>query len=101
VIKPENNLLKRHTKKWVIRNSDICIVIWTDKTNWKAEGVKREISICREIGIPEALFLEQDLSVPQLYEGSPNEWTLFDRKDPGVAFVDGVEALRRRFLGCG
>ncbi|MGD0878452.1 MAG: hypothetical protein ABSA01_09945 [Anaerolineales bacterium] len=91
----------KNTIEPAMRNSDICIVIWTDKTNWKAEGVEREISICREIGIPEALFLEQDLPVPQLYEGSPNEWTLFDRKDPGVAFADGVEALRRRLLGRG
>jgi hypothetical protein len=82
-----------------MRNSDICIVIWSNKTNFNAEGVEREITFCRKNGVPEALFLEQGLPVPLLYEGSTNEWTLFDPDNPAPAFADGAETLRLRLLG--
>lgn len=83
-----------------LRSSQACIVIWTDHTNWIAEGVKREISFCREGGVPEALFLEQGSAVPQLYAGTNNEYTYFDPKNPGKAFADGAAGLRHRLQGC-
>lgn len=84
-----------------LRSSLACIVIWTDNTDWKAKGVEREIAFCRknELRIPEALFLEQSLTVPQFYEGTTIEYTRFDTENPGKAFATGVEALRRRLQG--
>jgi hypothetical protein len=79
-----------------LRSSDVCIVIWTDNTDWKAAGVEQEIGICRESRIPEALFLERGLTVPQLYTGTTAEFMRFDIENPGTAFASGIDALRRR-----
>jgi hypothetical protein len=79
-----------------LRSSDICIVIWTDNTDWKAAGVEREINICRDAKIPEALFLEQDADIPKLYADTDIEYTRFDVKNSGKAFADGMDTLRHR-----
>ncbi len=82
-----------------LRNSNICIVIWTNNTaHWRASGVEQEISFCRKNDpkIPEALFLEQNAVVPQLYEGTTIEYSRFDRDDAGKIFAAGIDALRHR-----
>ena len=80
-----------------LRSSEICIVIWTEQTNWGAQGVEREIDFCRGAGIPEALFLEQSiLATPELYKLTTIEYTRFDQANPGPAFAMGIEMLRHR-----
>jgi hypothetical protein len=82
-----------------LRSSHFCIVIWTDHTDWDAVGVEREIAICRDAKISEALFLEHNLAVPDLYDGSSIEWTLFDIPNAGFAFSEGLSTLRQIILG--
>jgi hypothetical protein len=89
----------KETIEPALRSSDVCIVIWTDNTNWKADGVEREIKMCRDPNkpkIPEALFLEQNTPTPELYLNTSIEWTHFDAKDPGKAFAHGADGLRSR-----
>ncbi len=81
-----------------LRESDIAIVVWTKNTDWKAEGVEREIAFCRELKIPEALLLAADTSVPPLYEGTSVEYTRFDPSNPAKAFASAADSLRRRIL---
>jgi hypothetical protein len=70
-------------------------VIWTNNTVW-AKGVEREIQICHEARILEALFLEQGSIVPKLYVGTTIEYTRFDANNPGKAFSKGLKSLRLR-----
>lgn len=79
-----------------LRNSDAMVVIWTANTDWRAQGVEREIELCRQLGIPEALLLESGISIPGLYAGTDIEYTRFDIQNPGRLFAAAAEALRRR-----
>lgn len=82
-----------------LHSSKACIVIWTDKTNWIAKGVEREISFCRDSGIPEALFLEKDSLIPPLFAETDIEYMQFDAENCAEVFADGVNALRCRLQG--
>lgn len=79
-----------------LRNSDTVLVIWTGNTDWHAQGVEREIVLCRKLGKPEALLLENSIAIPNLYVGTVIEYVRFDIENPGRVFAAAAEALRRR-----
>lgn len=102
-LKAENQRLSediwKDTIEPALRSSQAAIVIWTARMDWGAQGVEREIAICRECGIPEALLLENGVSLPDLYTGTSIEFIRFDIDDPGKTFATASDALRRRLQG--
>jgi hypothetical protein len=89
----------RDTIEPALNASDVVVVIWTEQTHWKAEGVIREIRLCRALKKREALLLATDTTKPDLYEGTTIEYREFDPTAPARAFAEAVERLRLIILG--
>lgn len=81
-----------------IKRSQAIFIIWGSRTEW-GTGVQREVALCRKHAIEEILLLERDVEVPELFNGTRNEYLRYDPDDPREAFAKAVEATRKRFLG--
>ncbi len=80
-----------------IRNSLAVVFIFTENTDF-AEGVRREVELCRKHKIKEAPLLQRGIPVPKPYHDLAVRFERFDRETPTQTFVTLIEQVRNEVV---
>ena len=78
-----------------LKASKAAIIIWTSRTQM-GPGVQREIELCKTLGVPLVLLIDEGVEIPEAYSASV-EYQNFKRSNPATAFSK-VLTTRRQVL---